>query len=125
MAMTDDSEKPTATDGIINDESQVDPNTPTIEISQHNDKVKHRVRVQKKNGRYYFQHPYARLFVSYFVIFCNFLIYAEDPVSHSRANCTIPVIGNDFAFVTYRDQEILSLHSICKLKLYKYIFMAC
>lgn len=100
--MTDDSEKPTATDGIINDESQVDPNTPTIEISQHNDKVKHRVRVQKKNGRYYFQHPYARLFVSYFVIFCNFLIYAEDPVSHSRANCTIPVVGNDFAFVTYR-----------------------
>lgn len=33
MAMTDDSEKPTATDGIINDESQVDPNTPTIEVS--------------------------------------------------------------------------------------------
>lgn len=31
--MTDDSEKPTATDGIINDESQVDPNTPTIEVS--------------------------------------------------------------------------------------------
>ena len=31
--MTDDSEKPTAADGIINDESQVDPNTPTIEVS--------------------------------------------------------------------------------------------
>ena len=40
--------------------------------------------------------------MAYFVIFCNFLIYAEDPVSHSRANCTIPVIGNDYAFVTYR-----------------------
>ena len=71
-------------------------------FSQHTDKVKHKVRIQKKNGRYYFQHPYARLFVAYFVIFCNFFIYAEDPVSHSRANCTIPLIGNDFAFVTYR-----------------------
>ncbi|KAL9955542.1 hypothetical protein ACROYT_G036880 [Oculina patagonica] len=68
----------------------------------HSGKAKHKVRIQKKNGRYYFQHPYARLFVAYFVIFCNFLIYAEDPVSHSRANCTIPVVGNDFAFVTYR-----------------------
>ena len=68
----------------------------------HKDSSKHKVRIQKKNGRYYFQHPYARLFVAYFVIFCNFLIYAEDPVSHSRANCTIPVIGNDYAFVTYR-----------------------
>lgn len=108
--MADVSEKPTATDAIKNDESQVDPTSPTIEISQHSDKViKHRVRVQKKNGRYYFQHPYARLFVSYFVIFCNFLIYAEDPVSHSRANCTIPVVGNDFAFVTYRYRtEIVS-----------------
>ena len=68
----------------------------------HKDSLKHKVRIQKKNGRYYFQHPYARLFVAYFVIFCNFLIYAEDPVSHSRANCTIPLIGNDYAFVTYR-----------------------
>ena len=69
---------------------------------QCTNKVKHKVRIQKKNGRYYFQHPYARLFVAYFVIFCNFFIYAEDPVSHSRANCTIPLVGNDFAFVTYR-----------------------
>lgn len=81
------------------DESEQNPASPTIE---HTDKVKHKVRIQKKNGRYYFQHPYARLFVAYFVIFCNFFIYAEDPVSHSRANCTIPLIGNDFAFVTYR-----------------------
>ncbi|XP_078346486.1 LOW QUALITY PROTEIN: transmembrane protein 117-like [Oculina patagonica] len=84
------------------DESELqDPASPTFEPT-HSGKAKHKVRIQKKNGRYYFQHPYARLFVAYFVIFCNFLIYAEDPVSHSRANCTIPVVGNDFAFVTYR-----------------------
>lgn len=52
--------------------------------------------------RYYFQHPYARLFVAYFVTFCNFLIYAEDPVAHSRKECNIPVIGNCFAFVGTR-----------------------
>ena len=36
--------------------------------------------------QYYFllQHPYLRLFVSYFIIFCNFLVFAEDPVSHSK-----------------------------------------
>ena len=52
--------------------------------------------------RYYFQHPYARLFTAYFVTFCNFLIYAEDPVAHSRTECNIPVIGNCFAFVGTR-----------------------
>lgn len=35
--------------------------------------------------RYYFQHPYLRLIVAYLVIFCNFLLFAEDPVSHSHA----------------------------------------
>ncbi|XP_077995115.1 transmembrane protein 117-like isoform X2 [Glandiceps talaboti] len=53
----------------------------------------------KKDFRYYFQHPYARIFVAYFVTFCNFLIFAEDPVSHSIKVCTIPVIGNVYAFV--------------------------
>lgn len=38
----------------------------------------------EKDCRFFFQHPYARLFVAYFVIFCNFLIFAEDPVSHSH-----------------------------------------
>lgn len=85
-------------------------------MAQHTDKVKHKVRIQKKNGRYYFQHPYARLFVAYFVIFCNFLIYAEDPVSHSRANCTIPLVGNDFAFVTYRYRMgLMLLYSVGSL----------
>ena len=53
----------------------------------------------EQDFRYHFQHPYFRLFAAYFVTFCNFLIYAEDPVAHSRSECTIPVIGNDFSFV--------------------------
>lgn len=52
-----------------------------------------------KNGRYYFQHPYARLFVAYFVVFCNFLCYAEDPVAHSKKECFIPAVGNAFSLV--------------------------
>lgn len=45
------------------------------------------------------QHPFLRIFVAYFVIFCNFLIYAEDPVAHSYGKCEIPAIGNDFSFI--------------------------
>lgn len=56
----------------------------------------------EKDFRYYFQHPYCRLTIAYFVVFCNFLIYAEDPVAHSRKECLIPMIGNDFAFVCTR-----------------------
>jgi cytochrome c oxidase assembly factor CtaG len=52
--------------------------------------------------RYYFQHPYLRIFIAYFVTFCNFLIYAEDPVAHSIKECSIPVVGNMFAFVCTR-----------------------
>ncbi|KAF2974632.1 hypothetical protein EK904_001499 [Melospiza melodia maxima] len=37
-----------------------------------------------KDFRYYFQHPWSRLVVAYLVIFFNFLIFAEDPVSHSQ-----------------------------------------
>jgi hypothetical protein len=40
--------------------------------------------LDKRDLRYYFQHPYPRLFVTYFVIFCNFLLFAEDPISHSH-----------------------------------------
>ena len=90
----------------------------------HADNVKHKVRIQKKNGRYYFQHPYARLFVAYFVIFCNFLIYAEDPVSHSRANCTIPLVGNDFAFVTYRYRLSKAVIGACSVAAVSCIFIA-
>ncbi|XP_066918710.1 transmembrane protein 117-like [Clytia hemisphaerica] len=54
-------------------------------------------RLQK--FRHYYQYPYFRLFVAYFVTFCNFLIYAEDPVAHSYSKCEIPIIGNAFSFV--------------------------
>ena len=53
----------------------------------------------EKDFRYYFQHPYLRLAVAYLVTFCNFLIYAEDPVAHSESECFIPVVGNTFSFV--------------------------
>lgn len=53
----------------------------------------------EKDFRYYFQHPYLRLAVAYLVTFCNFLIYAEDPVAHSEAECFIPVVGNTFSFI--------------------------
>ncbi|XP_045119048.1 transmembrane protein 117-like isoform X2 [Portunus trituberculatus] len=50
--------------------------------------------------RYYFQHPWLRLIIAYLVIFCNFLLFAEDPVSHSHAESNIPVVGNVFSFVS-------------------------
>lgn len=49
--------------------------------------------------RYYFQHPYSRFFIAYFVIFCNFFIFAEDPLSHSLRECSIPVLGNVISFL--------------------------
>ena len=56
----------------------------------------------EKDFRYYFQHPYTRLFIAYFVTFCNFLIFAEDPISHSPTECEIPVVGNVISFVFTR-----------------------
>lgn len=53
----------------------------------------------ERDFRYYFQHPYFRLTVAYLVTFCNFLIYAEDPVAHSEKECFIPVVGNCVSFV--------------------------
>jgi len=52
-----------------------------------------------ENFKYWFQHPYLRLIVCYFVILCNFLVFAEDPVSHSKREADIPVVGNVFSFV--------------------------
>lgn len=59
-----------------------------------------------KDSRYYVQHPYFRIFVAYFVVFCNFLIYAEDPVAHSVSECSLPVLGNAFSFVVIRWPDI-------------------
>ncbi|KAG5845136.1 hypothetical protein ANANG_G00135640 [Anguilla anguilla] len=49
--------------------------------------------------RYYFQHPWSRLVVAYLVIFFNFLIFAEDPISHSQTEAHMIVVGNCFSFV--------------------------
>ncbi|KAK9509714.1 hypothetical protein O3M35_006970 [Rhynocoris fuscipes] len=52
-----------------------------------------------KDLRYCFQHPYLRLFTTLLVIFCNFLLFAEDPISHSHTESVIPMVGNVFSFV--------------------------
>uniref|UniRef100_A0A4W4H055 Transmembrane protein 117 n=2 Tax=Electrophorus electricus TaxID=8005 RepID=A0A4W4H055_ELEEL len=49
--------------------------------------------------RYYFQHPWSRLVVAYLVTFFNFLIFAEDPVSHSQTEANVIVVGNCFSFI--------------------------
>ncbi|KAK5599971.1 hypothetical protein CRENBAI_012539 [Crenichthys baileyi] len=49
--------------------------------------------------RYYFQHPWSRLIVAYLVTFFNFLIFAEDPVSHSQTEAHVIVVGNCFSFL--------------------------
>ncbi|CAH2278002.1 transmembrane 117 [Pelobates cultripes] len=53
-----------------------------------------------KDFRYYFQHPWSRVVIAYLVMFFNFLIFAEDPVSHSQTEANMIVVGNCFSFVT-------------------------
>uniref|UniRef100_A0A3Q2Z7U9 Uncharacterized protein n=1 Tax=Hippocampus comes TaxID=109280 RepID=A0A3Q2Z7U9_HIPCM len=48
---------------------------------------------------YYFKHPWSRITVAYLVVFFNFLIFAEDPVSHSQTEAYIAVVGNCFSFL--------------------------
>ncbi|XP_078075859.1 transmembrane protein 117 isoform X1 [Mustelus asterias] len=52
-----------------------------------------------KAFRYYFQHPWSRLVVAYLVTFFNFLIFAEDPISHSQTPANVIVVGNCFSFI--------------------------
>ncbi|PAA63764.1 hypothetical protein BOX15_Mlig013874g1 [Macrostomum lignano] len=54
------------------------------------------------DARFYFQHPYLRMICTLLVVFLNFLIYAEDPIADSSQVCSIPVLGNVFAFVFSR-----------------------
>lgn len=60
-----------------------------------------RIRRMKIDARfrYYFQHPWSRLVVAYLVTFFNFLIFAEDPVSHSQTEAHMIVVGNCFSFI--------------------------
>ncbi|XP_048404338.1 transmembrane protein 117 isoform X2 [Stegostoma tigrinum] len=52
-----------------------------------------------KAFRYYFQHPWSRLIVAYLVTFFNFLVFAEDPISHSQTPANVIVVGNCFSFI--------------------------
>lgn len=52
-----------------------------------------------KDFRYYFQHPWSRIVNAYLVTFFNFLIFAEDPVSHSQTEANVIVVGNCFSFI--------------------------
>ncbi|XP_073508139.1 transmembrane protein 117 [Phyllobates terribilis] len=52
-----------------------------------------------KDFRYYFQHPWSRIVIAYLVTFFNFLIFAEDPVSHSQTEANVIVVGNCFSFI--------------------------
>ena len=58
--------------------------------------------VRKRGLKYWLRHPYLRILTAYLVVFCNFLIFAEDPVSHSHSDCVIDVIGNIYAFMFSR-----------------------
>ncbi|XP_066903151.1 transmembrane protein 117 isoform X1 [Halyomorpha halys] len=57
------------------------------------------LHVDTKDLRYLFQHPYLRQFTTLLVIFCNFLLFAEDPISHSHTESVVPMVGNVFSFV--------------------------
>ena len=59
-------------------------------------------RPEPRRSRYLFRHPYSRLITAYLVVFCNFLIFAEDPVSHSYRECVIDVIGEIYTFIFIR-----------------------
>ncbi|XP_051916691.1 transmembrane protein 117 [Hippocampus zosterae] len=48
---------------------------------------------------YYFKHPWSRITVAYLVVIFNFLIFAEDPVTHSQTEAYIAVVGNCFSFL--------------------------
>ncbi|KAG9490235.1 hypothetical protein GDO78_005885 [Eleutherodactylus coqui] len=52
-----------------------------------------------KDFRYFFQHPWSRIIIAYLVTFFNFLIFAEDPVSHSQTEANVIVVGNCFSFI--------------------------
>ena len=59
-------------------------------------------RPEPRRSRYLFRHPYSRLATAYLVVFFNFLIFAEDPVSHSYRECVIDVTGDLYTFVFIR-----------------------
>ena len=51
---------------------------------------------------WYFRHPWTRLFMAFIIMFCNFLLVAEDPIAHSQKEASIPVVGNCISLVILR-----------------------
>ena len=48
---------------------------------------------------WYFRHPWARVFVVVIIIFCNFLIVAEDPIAEGQELANIPIVGNCLSLI--------------------------
>jgi hypothetical protein len=40
--------------------------------------------------------------IAYIIVFFNFLIFAEDPVSHSVVDAELPIVGNDAGFLIFK-----------------------
>jgi hypothetical protein len=66
---------------------------------------------------YIWRHPYGRAFIAIIIAFLNFLIYAEDPIAHSRSRASLPLIGNAITFVLrlWPDPSTSPGLFICKL----------
>ncbi|XP_073476051.1 transmembrane protein 117 isoform X3 [Aquarana catesbeiana] len=64
-----------------------------------NSRMLQKITRMGRNFRYYFQHPWSRIVIAYLVTFFNFLIFAEDPVSHSQTEANVIVVGNCFSFI--------------------------
>lgn len=56
--------------------------------------------VQPKNDfQYYFKHPNSRLFIAYFSVFLSWLMFAQDPIAYSSADCKVDVLGHAYSFI--------------------------
>ena len=90
----------TKTDALLTDHDNIElQQRPNVLSHDETDAASVYSYYMVRDFRYWFQHPYARLSIAYLVTFLNFFIYAEDPVSHSRQECRIPVIGHVFSFI--------------------------
>ena len=75
------------------------------------------VKYQAKTAIYYLQHPNLRLLTACTVVFLNFYMFAEDPVSHSTKDCEIGIIGNiyTFLFANYPPNGYIALKVLLSL----------
>ena len=56
--------------------------------------------VQPKNDfQYYFKHPNSRLLIAYFSVFLSWLMFAQDPIAYSSADCEVDVLGHAYSFI--------------------------